>query len=491
MKLPSQKILSKLPQRNYLYAILEIAESESANLFIVGGTVRDIILDREIYDIDFAISGDAIGFAKSLAKHTNTKAIILDDVQNSARVIYNHGEFYMDFSLIRGNNIIEDLKVRDLTINAIAFDFEQLLKSDEVELIDPCNGLDDLNNKIIRFTSAKAITDDPIRMLRAIRFSATLDFAISDETQSLIRSSSTLINSVAMERVRDEIYKILDIDNSVKYIKLMDDVGLLEQIFPEIAKMRGLEQNLYHHLDVWNHSILTMELFEKKAIPESMSDHLSEIEEYLNEEIVKDRSRLALLKIIALFHDIGKPYVKSIDENGKIRFFDHHKKGAELALIIGSRLKLANRESQFMSNVIFYHMYPLMLITKYKRREVSAKEKSRDIMKFIKNVSDDCLGVLLISYADLQATQGPLRTAEDIKIMDYLVKEISDTYFMEIKSSIPVLVTGDDIIKEFGLSPGPIIGKILTNIREAQLNKKISTREEAIDFARKFVSELF
>ncbi|HGE71628.1 TPA: hypothetical protein ENX78_12375, partial [Candidatus Poribacteria bacterium] len=145
----------------------------------------------------------------------------------------------------------------------------------------------------------------------------------------------------------------------------------------------------------------------------------------------------------------------------------------------------------FMSNVIFYHMYPLMLITKYKRREVSAKEKSRDIMKFIKNVSDDCLGVLLISYADLQATQGPLRTAEDIKIMDYLVKEISDTYFMEIKSSIPVLVTGDDIIKEFGLSPGPIIGKILTNIREAQLNKKISTREEAIDFARKFVSELF
>ncbi|MGB9596873.1 MAG: HD domain-containing protein, partial [Candidatus Poribacteria bacterium] len=474
MKLLSHRILAALPQKNYLQTILEFAESQSSPLFIVGGTVRDIILNRQIYDIDFAMQGNAIGFAKNLAKHIDAKAIILDNTQNSARVIYNHGEFYMDFSSIRTNDIIQDLKARDLTINAIAFDFKQLLKSDEVELIDPCNGLNDLNDKIIRFTSAQAIIDDPIRMLRAIRFSATLDFNVPDETQFLIRSSSNLINSSAMERVRDELYKTINIGNSTKYIRLIDNVGLLEKIFPEITKMRGLEQNLYHHLDVWNHSILTLEMFEKNLIPEPMNDHLLEVEEYFNEEIVKGRNRLALLKLSALFHDIAKPYVKSIDENGKIRFFDHHKKGAEMILNLGLRLKLANKESRFMSNIILYHMYPLMLLIKYKRKKVSAQEKSRDIIEFIKNVGENCLGVLLISYADLQATQGHLRTDEDMIVMNDLVKEISNTYFIQMKDSIPLLLTGNDLIKEFGLEPGPIIGKMLRHIREAQLNKEIN-----------------
>ncbi len=489
MKLPSHRILAKLPQKEHFQTILEIAESCRNRLFIVGGTVRDIILDRQIFDVDFALQGNAIDFAKNIAKYINARAIVLDSEQDSARVIYNHGEFYMDFSSIRGDNIIEDLKARDLTINAIALDFNQLLESNEVDLIDPCNGLDDLYNKIIRFTSAQAIIDDPVRMIRAIRFSAILNFDIPIEDQSLIRSSSDLISSVAMERIRDELYKILNVDRSASYIKLMDDIGLMEKIFPEISQMRGLRQNLYHHLDVWGHSILTLELFEKEVIPQPVDEHLSEIEEYLNEDVVKDRSRLALLKITALFHDIGKPSVKSVDENGRIRFFEHHKKGAELILSLGSRLKLANRESQFMSEIILYHMYPLMLVTKYKRKKVSIQERSNDIIKFLEKVGRNCLGVLLVSYADLQATQGPLRTDEDIMIMDELIKEIADAYFVQIKNSIPPLIKGDDLIEELGLTPGPAVGKILKYIREAQLKNQISTRQEAIEFAKKFITE--
>ncbi|MEK7399960.1 MAG: HDIG domain-containing metalloprotein, partial [Candidatus Poribacteria bacterium] len=524
MNLPSQSILSKLPEKSLLQAILDLARSESIRLYIVGGTVRDIILGRKIYDVDFAIPGDAISFAKKLAELTKAKAIILDEIQNSARVIYNRGEFYMDFSAIRGDDIIADLRVRDLTINAIAYDFQQLLESNEVELMDPCNGLNDLNDKLIRFTSTQVIIDDPIRMLRALRFSASLDFTIPDQILSSIQIFSCLINSVAVERTRDELYKILNVHNSIKYIRLINDIGLLDYIFPEITKMRGVEQNEYHHLDVWEHSLLTLEFLEQNVsalvceniqkspliplfqrgklnspfgkggkggfkndtsiIPESMINHLPEINKYLNEEVVKERSKLALLKLTALFHDIGKPSAKSIDEKGRIRFFDHHQKGAELALIIGSRLKLANRESQFMSNVILYHMYPLTLITKYKRNRTSPREKKHDALKFIKKVGDDCLGVLLISYADLQATQGPLRTDEDLRIMDDLIAEITDIYFIEMEKSIPPLLTGVDIMKEFKLPPSPIIGEIIKSVREAQLSKKIKTRQEAIELAK-------
>jgi poly(A) polymerase len=509
MNLPSHTILSKLPEKSFLQAILDLAKSESIHLYIVGGTVRDIILDRKIYDVDFAMSGDAISFAKKLAELTKAKAIILDEIHNSARVIYNRGEFYMDFSAIRGDDIIADLRVRDLTINAIAFDFKQLLESDEVELMDPCNGLNDLNDKIIRFTSAQVIIDDPIRMLRALRFSASLDFTIPDQILSSIQIFSCLISSVAVERTRDELYKILNVHNSIKYIRLINDIGLLDYIFPEITKMRGVEQNEYHHLDVWEHSLLTMELLEQNATiinsplkkgdkggcfesgfkdAPNINPHTSEINKYLNDEVVKERSKLSLLKLTALFHDVGKPSVKSIDEKGRIRFFDHHQKGAELALVIGSRLKLANRESQFMSNVILCHTYLLTLITKYKRNRTSSREKKYDALKFIKKVGDDCLGVLLISYADLQATQGPWRTDEDLRIMGDLIAEITDIYFIEMEKSIPPLLTGINIMRKLGLPPGPIIGEIIKSVREAQLSKKIKTRQEAIEYAKEMLN---
>ena len=212
--------------------------------------------------------------------------------------------------------------------------------------MDPCNGLNDINDKTIKFTSAQAIIDDPIRMLRALRFSAVLDFAIPAQILSSIQIFSSLINSVAIERSRDELYKILNVHNSVEYIRLMDNVSLLDYIFPEITEMRGVDQNEYHHLDVWEHSLLTLELLEQNVIPANSPlkkgdkggcfesgfkdapniNHLPEINKYLNEEVVKDRSRLALLKLIALFHDVGKPLVKNIDEKGRIRFFDHHQK---------------------------------------------------------------------------------------------------------------------------------------------------------------------
>jgi len=480
MKLSASRILEQLSERDILSSLYRLAISENVQLYVVGGTVRDVILGRPIYDVDFAVSGDALNFTERFAQLTNAKAIVLDEEQKSARAIFHHGDLYMDFNTIRGNDIIDDLKARDLTINAIAYDFNQLFTSEVVELIDPCNGIDDLNNKIINLTSPQVIVDDPIRMLRAYRFAATLNFTILDQTSSLISTLSALLKKVSVERIRDELFKILDVNNSAKYMKALDDVDILEQIFPEIIQMKDMMQNEYHHLDVWGHSMLSLDIFEQQTIPDSLQDYFSVVEAYLDFELVKGRARRSLLKLAVLLHDIGKPSMRTMDKNGRIRFFDHHLQGAELALAIGTRLRLANRESKFMSDVIGYHMYPLMLCTNHNKHHISQRIKERDALRFVQRTETECLAVLLASYADLRATQGPWRKDRDLDDLNRLIGEIAKAYFSEIQS----LLTGDDLMKKLNLSSGPIIGKLLEYIREAQFEGKIRTRQEAIELAK-------
>jgi poly(A) polymerase len=485
MKLSVSRILEQIPEKEILLSLYRLATSEGIKLYVVGGTVRDVILGRPVYDIDFTMSGDALSFTERFAKLTKAKAIILDEEQKSARAIFHHGELYMDFNTIRGNDIIDDLKARDLTINAIAYDFNQLFTSDEVELIDPCNGIDDLNNRIINLTSPQTIVDDPIRMLRVYRFSATLNFTVSDETLSLISTLSTLLSKVSVERIRDELFKILDVNNSAKYIKALDNVGIIEQIFPEIISMKGMTQNEYHHLDVWDHSMLSLDFFEQQIIPDSLQDYSPEIEAYLNFSIVKGRNIKSLLKLAVLLHDIGKPLVRTIDKNGRIRFFDHHFRGAELALNIGIHLRLANRESKFISDIIGYHMYPLSLCTDYNKKHISQRNKERYALRFVQRTEAECLAVLLLSFADLRATKGPWRKDRDLEDLNRLIGEIAKVYFREKQFPMAQLITGDDLMKEFDLSSSPIVGKLLKSIRKAQFEGKLKTRQEALELARK------
>ncbi len=390
------EISSYFPDYDIILSLAEYAESENVQLYLVGGTVRDLMLNNNISDIDFAMSGDVIGFSKRFGEIVNAKVIILSEEPETARVIFRHGSFYLDFSKMRGNDIIEDLMARDLTINSMAIDFNYLIKTKDIVLIDPCNAIHDLENKQINFTSQTSIISDPIRILRAFRFSATLNFVITEHAKSLIHEYRTLIKTIAGERIRDEFFKILSVDNSAYYIKEMDFLGLLEEIFPEIVPMKGMIQNDYHHLDVWGHSMLTMENFEIEPIPDILSNYYDYIEGYLDYEIVKGRSRKALLKLASLLHDIGKPSTRTIDVNGRIRFFDHYNVGAEIAVDILSRLKLSKKENTFICQVIKNHMYPLLMCIS--KRKQTLRQTKRMIRQFINNVDSDHLD-LLCRYA--------------------------------------------------------------------------------------------
>lgn len=481
------EILSYFPDYNIIVSLTEYAESENVKLYLVGGSVRDLLLNKNIADIDFVMSGDVIGFSRRFSKSIDAKFIILSEEQETTRIIFNHGTFYMDFSKMRGANIIDDLMSRDITINSMALDLNNLIKTKEIVLIDPCNGSNDIEKKLISFTSSNSIIDDPIRILRAYRFSALLDFVITEQAKSMIQNYRTLIKTIAGERVRDELFKILSANNSLYYLREMDSIGLLEEIFPEITEMKGMTQNDYHHLDVWDHSMLTMENFETEMIPEVLKDYYDYIESYLNYEIVKGRSRKTLLKLASLFHDIGKPSTRTIDSSGRIRFFDHHVISAEITIDILSRLKLSKKENAFICNVIKNHMYLLMMcIAKQKQ---TFRQLKRMIRRYINNVGTLWLSIILISYADMRATKGIRSKPSDIDNMLELISMIADVYFNEIYPSLPVIVTGEDLLHEFNLSPGPIIGEILKKIRSAQIDEHIKTRSEALRLAKNLLSK--
>jgi poly(A) polymerase len=491
--------------------LAELAVRENVRLYLVGGTVRDLLLGKEVEDLDFAVAGDAFSLARKFADLASASFVPLDQEHGTARVVFHRGALSMDFSRIRGADITEDLSARDFTINAMAIDFGQIMNAlgtDKSPLtplfqrgesvidwkrgesvIDPYGGAEDLNNRLIRLVSAQSIRDDPLRMLRAYRFTATLDFTVHDATSVVIQNSVSLLDSVSAERIRDELFKTLAVDNSAWHLKEMDGVGLLEQVFPEIGPMKGMQQNEYHHLDVWGHSTLTLEFFEQDPLPDSLHKYLPEVENYLNHELVKGRAKRSLLKLTALLHDVGKPATRTMDRDGRIRFFDHNMEGAEIIADIGKRLKLATREISSLRKIIQDHMYPLGLSV-FLRKPRGRREKERTMRRFIQRTGTEWLAILVISFADLRATQGPRRRPDDLERLVQLIGEIADIYSQETRSPMPRLVTGSDLMEEFDLPAAPIIGELLKQVNEAQMDGVVKTRDDAMELVRDILSRL-
>ena len=299
----------------------------------------------------------------------------------------------------------------------------------------------------------------------------------------MIRDSLDRLSYISGERVRDELFKILSIDNSIRYLREMDDIGLMEKLFPEIIMMKDMLQNKHHYISVWQHSILTMEFFEQNFIPDSLTNYKSEIEGYLQCEPVIGRSRIALLKLAALFHDVGKPIVKMMSKNGRIYFLDHSTKGSEIMLDIGSRLRLANREIMFLKNVTREHMYPLGLCLILNEPR-TANEKDRMIRKFIQKAGSELLAILMLSYADFKATRGEYAKDDYLDKLDKVIGDIGEVYFREAFLNKPKLITGSDIMKEFKLLSSPAVGKLIKQIENAQMEGKIKTREDAMEMIR-------
>ncbi len=482
-----------IPKGSIVERICHFLRARHVEFYLVGGYVRDRLLGRPSHDADFAVAGEALKLAREVADRFGGHFFPLDEERDTGRAVFRDEEgepFFVDFARLQGEDIVADLALRDFTIDAIALD-----PSDPAEprLIDPHGGRGDLRAGLVRAVSETAFRDDPLRTLRAVRLAAELGMAIEPRTEALLREAAPLIGRVSAERVRDELCKIVAQPGAADHLRYLDQLGLLPLLIPEVEPMKGLEQPPPHHLDVFEHSLETVRWLEavvkglKEKVEEEalalVSERLGSLAPRLTAHLARPtsggRTRQTMLKLAALLHDVGKPATRSLDEEGRVHFFGHGEKGAAMAAAILRRLRFSAGEVRLMRTITAHHMRPMQMA----RQEALTK---RAIYRFFRDTGEAGVDTLLLYLADHLATWGPhLRASRWERRVEFVASLLEDYYLRRREViSPPKLLNGRDLMRELGLEEGPRIGQLLEAVREAQVEGKVRTREEALAFAR-------
>jgi len=439
--------------------------------YLVGGSVRDLLIGRTPSDYDIAVLGFAQKYASDLASHISGHVVkIGKQKQVIYRVVSKNSIF--DVSAAFGNSIEEDLSKRDFTINAICYDLYSQ------NIIDLYNGINDLSAKRIRMVSKEVFQNDPVRLIRAYRIGSMLDFEIEYQTELAIINNVRLIAKSAGERIKAEIFKIFSSTKSYTFISKMAETGLLFEIFPELSALVGCRQNKYHEHDVFNHCLAA---YKKLEILLNGFHANPEISDFAKQEM--DNTRSPLLKCSILLHDTGKPSSITVD-NGNVHFFGHEKISADILGRIAKRLKFSNYETNYIDFILRNHMKVLHLYESYKRKPLTDKSITRFFVKCKDYVPD----LLFHAIADMESKKNndDNGNGDFIMFITLLIKIYTLVY--KVKQKEAPLITGHDLIEEFGLSPSPLFKKILSVVEESRLSDYINSRGEALLLAKQFLN---
>jgi len=478
--------LFSLQDRKILKNIYEFAKKEKISLYLVGGLLRDLIFGRkkENPDFDFCLKDKSIAFGRKLARNIRAGFVVLDQRHGACRLVKLIGGkvYTFDFTDFRGKTLKEDLLHRDFTINTLALGIEHFTaKKEDLKdlIIDHYEGMEALKAGVIKAVNKRVFIEDPLRILRAFSFSSILNFKIDNLTLRLLKSQKRRLSGVSFERIRDELFKIFDQPVSVKYLKQLDNAGILKVIMPEIERMRNIGQGPYHHLDVWQHTLESIR--ELELLFEEIRNNCR-IEDYLNEVISSGRRRRQLLKLAALLHDIGKP--ASLRRRGnKIIFHGHERVGVAIGLGIAKRLKLSNDEWETLRKIILWHLRPGFLSD-------NTIVTPRAIFRYFRDTKEEALSVLLLSLADQRATKGPLATKESRRRHEELVASLIKQYFKTKDEKKPRrLIDGNELMRRFKLKPSPLIGKILSELEELQAIGKVRNKGQALKISAKIIRQ--
>lgn len=484
-------ILTEIKANPCLKLIINTSKKYPQEIYLVGGYLRDLFLRRrkDAFDFDFAVSSCAIKISREIAASLKSPFVVLDKEHGSSRIVYRKGRLSCNFDFTafrgsaalsaRGRDIQGDLLHRDFTLNSMALDLKEIGRASCLQdvLLDPYGGREDIKNRVIRKVSDFSLPEDPLRILRAFSLSAVLNFKVEPQTLRDIKKYREKITSCAFERITEELFKILDSENAFKTFKAMDGFRILDEIIPEIKVMRKVSQGPYHHLDVYNHCLEALKQIES-LFSELKRDR--DMQNYLNEKISGARTRRALLKLGAFLHDIGKPASKE-RLKGKTCFHGHERVGRNIVRAISERLRLSNDERGALDRMIFWHLRPGYMadIENLSRRAE---------YKYFRDTAAEAAGILLLSIADQRSTRGVLTRGANRKHHEEVCLGLAEEFFRRAKKKeLPRLINGDDLIRKFRLSPGPLIGKILEELREAQGAGEIGTRAQAMELAGEFI----
>jgi len=465
----------------FLRILLEIAP----DLYVAGGAVKDCLLGTPAADVDIVFPPGRENVAALFAGRTGAARVAFREGEpdrSTERVVLREGDDppVFDFTLRRGFSVEEDLSLRDFTVTAMALPLDALIEGDVSRLVDPFGGHADLRDGRIRVVSDGSFRRDPLRLLRAFRLAAELGFRIESATIERIVRDRELLAGVSGERVRDEIFRILRINPCRPVIEAMDRAGLLDEVFPGTAAMKGIEQNGYHALDVWSHTMLCLEELEKIFTNPVLEfgDAAGDFPDYLAGGFVRGRSRAALLKLATLLHDAGKPGKASRGAAGETHFYGHAAAGGPVVEAVADRLRLATAERDYLNLLVSSHMHLVHLTA-----QPSWTKKS--VLHFFRKYGENYRALLLLFAADTRATVGPKMTPGRIRRIRETLAEILRLYEEDLGPRLrePPLISGSELMERFGLEPGPLVGEILGQVEEARLEGRLRDREAALVYA--------
>lgn len=412
--------------------------------YLVGGYMRDLLQNKVSPDRDIAIKcSDLRELCIKIADELNGSYVELDNENEIYRVVFN--EDYIDFARLINDNLDDDINRRDFTINSIMYD----IKNNKI--IDKVNGIKDFKNKIIKTINIKNLEDDYLRMLRAFRFQAKLGFEIDNDILDFISDNASNLEKIAPERINQELIKIFEGDFLIETLFNMDKTGLLEVIFPVINEIKKIPKNSHHHLDLFHHLIETVK----------------------NVRINKPE-----LKLAAFLHDLAKPDCWTIEpDTGRHRFIGHDELGSKKVIPILKKLKFSNKQIEYISKMIKYHIYPSSLMS-------NPDVTDSAIVRFIRKIDINTPDLIELARADRLSARGPMVTDEmvennlnNLEILLQKYNKISPKL-----KTLPKLIDGNEIMKLLNIKPSPLLGEIIEEVKELQFEGKINTKKEAIDY---------
>lgn len=451
------------------------ALGERVEAWVVGGAVRAAAMGREVTDLDLAVAGDEEEAARAIAAAAGGHAFSLSSEFATWRIVDRNGTPVADVTRLRGDSIDADIGARDFTVGAVAVPLAG------GEPLDPHGGLADLEQGVLRVVSDHSFADDPLRLLRAARLGAELGLDLEPGTVELARREAGSAGEPAGERQLAELRRLLAGPDPVRGLALIDELGITAAVLPELDALRGLEQSPNHHLDVHEHTIEVLRrLVEvERDLEQYAGDRAEEAHALLAEPLADELTRGEALRFGALVHDFGKPATRA-ERAGFVTFIGHDREGAEIVAGLCRRFRTSRRLRRHLQQLTLHHLRLGFMIHE---RPLNAR-RVHEYLRATEPVSAD---VTLLTVADRLASrgEGPVASEEMIEAHVELAREMLSAALDWHRDGPPLrIIDGADLAAELGIE-GPEIGRRLSEIEAAQYAGEVSTREQAIELARR------
>jgi len=441
--------------------------------YLVGGYIRDLALyynpktlngrnftlknlenpdcEAVSHDRDIVLFNcDTENVARNLADSIGAAFVELDPENKIYRIV--SGEEYADIACGLNNSVDDDIERRDFTINSIFYSLK------DGEFYDKNDGFGDIERGIIKTARLWNLSEDPLRMLRAYRFKSKTGFKIDNNVQKFTIENLGKLDSVAKERVKQEVIKLFEGDFLIDSLLEMLDIGLLEAVFPFVKNIKKIPPNSHHHLDLVHHSIETTRCI---------------------------RQNNPLLKLSAFYHDIGKPECWTIEpENGRHRFIGHDEIGGKLVAKELSALKFSKKEIEYVSKMVKNHIYPSSLA--HSAGSDGQKPSNKALARFVRKIHPHVEDLIELARADRLSARGE---AVSDKMVEDNLKNLENLleYYNSVKNTLqtlPKLLDGKEIMEILKIAPGPKLREIIDNLKEAQIEGTVKTRDDAVLFIK-------